>query len=109
MKRATQSLAPIESFIITLRGERVILDSDLAKIYHVETRRPNEQVKRNIERFPIDFAFQITEVEFKNLISQNATSKGKHGGRRKLPLAFTEHGAIGIPILVVHGALHRFA
>ncbi|MBI3194600.1 MAG: ORF6N domain-containing protein [Ignavibacteriae bacterium] len=80
--------------IVTLRGERVILDSDLAKIYGVETRRLNEQVRRNITRFPEDFAIQLTEDEFKNLISQNATSKGKHGGRRKLPLAFTEHGAI---------------
>jgi len=54
----------------------------------------NEQVKRNIEKFPPDFAFQLSKIEFANLKSQNATSSSQHGGRRKLPYVFTEHGAI---------------
>jgi len=67
-----------------------MLDHDLAEMYGVETRRLNEQVRRNIDRFPEDFMFQLSDVEFKNLISQNATSSW--GGTRKLPLAFTEQG-----------------
>jgi uncharacterized protein YuzE len=77
-----------------VRDEKVILDSDLARIYGVETRRLNEQVRRNRERFPEDFAFRLTREEFNTLISQNATSSSRHGGRRKLPFVFTEHGAI---------------
>ena len=69
-----------------------MLDSDLADLYGVETRRLNEQIKRNIERFPEDFMFQLTEPEFENLKSQFATSSW--GGRRKLPYAFTEHGVL---------------
>jgi len=69
-----------------------MLDADLAALYGVETRRLNEQVRRNADRFPEDFVFQVTPVEFANLKSQFATSSW--GGRRKLPLAFTEHGAI---------------
>ncbi len=69
-----------------------MLDSDLAELYGVETKRLNEQVKRNIDRFPEDFMFQLTESEFKNLKSQNATSSW--GGRRTLPYAFTEHGVL---------------
>ena len=69
-----------------------MLDEDLAELYQVPTGRLNEQVKRNIGRFPVDFMFQLTEEEFKNLISQNATSSW--GGRRKLPFAFTEHGVL---------------
>ena len=86
--------ARIESLIINVRGERVILDADLAKIYGVTTKRLNEQVKRNIEKFPADFAFQLTKIEFANLKSQFATSSSQHGGKRKLPFVFTEHGAI---------------
>ncbi len=74
-----------------------MLDSDLAELYDVTTRRLNEQVRRNAERFPKDFAFSLTKQEFADLMSQNATPNepGKgHGGRRKLPLVFTEHGAI---------------
>ncbi len=78
--------------IFLIRGEKVMLDSDLAQLYGVETRRLNEQVKRNIERFPEDFMFQLTIKEFKNLKSQIATTSW--GGRRKLPLAFTEHGVL---------------
>ena len=86
--------ARIESLIINVRGERVILDADLAKIYGVTTKRLNEQVKRNIEKFPADFEFQLTKIEFANLKSQFATSSSRHGGKRKLPFVFTDHGAI---------------
>lgn len=75
-----------------IRGFRVILDSDLAIIYGVSTSRLNEQVKRNIKRFPEDFIFELTPEEWENLKSQNATSSW--GGRRKSPKVFTEHGAI---------------
>jgi len=83
----------IASVIRTIRGKKVILDSDLAKIYGVPTRRLNEQVGRNTKRFPPDFLFQLTIEEAGNLKSQIATSS-LHGGRRKLPYAFTENGAI---------------
>ena len=83
---------PIHEFIYEIRGKQVMLDEDLAKIYQVETRRLNEAVKRNIERFPLEFMFQLTKEEHLNLISQIATSSW--GGRRKLPFAFTEHGVI---------------
>jgi ORF6N domain len=87
----------IESRIQLLRGQRVLIDSDLAALYGVDTRRLNEQVKRNADRFPADFVIQLTQEEFIDLKSQIATSSSAssgHGGRRKLPLAFTEHGAI---------------
>lgn len=80
--------------IIVIRGEKVILDSDLAQLYDVETRRLNEQVRRNIDKFPKDFMFQLTKDEFLNLKSQIATSSSGWGGRRKPPLVFTEHGAL---------------
>jgi len=78
--------------ILEIRGQRVLLDSDLAELYEVDTKRLNEQVKRNADRFPTDFMFQLSADEFANLKSQFATSSW--GGRRKLPFAFTEHGAI---------------
>jgi len=78
--------------ILEIRGQRVLLDSDLAELYEVDTKRLNEQVKRNADRFPLDFMFQLSTDEFANLRSQFATSSW--GGRRKLPFAFTEHGAI---------------
>ncbi|RJP82068.1 MAG: ORF6N domain-containing protein [Desulfobacteraceae bacterium] len=84
----------ILKIIILVRGEKVILDSDLAILYGVETRRLNEQVRRNIDKFPDDFMFQLTKEEFENLKSQFATSSATWGGRRKLPLVFTEHGAL---------------
>ena len=85
--------APIHYKIYTLRGKQNMLDFDLAALYHVETRRLNEQVKRNLERFPEDFMFQLSEAEFSNLKSQFATSSlEQHGGRRKPPYAFTENG-----------------
>lgn len=76
--------------IFVIRGQKVMLDEDLAVMYGVETRRLNEQVKRNGKRFPKDFMFTITLKEYENLKSQNATSSW--GGRRKLPNAFTEQG-----------------
>ncbi|MDP9197865.1 MAG: ORF6N domain-containing protein, partial [Pseudomonadota bacterium] len=78
--------------ILVLRGQRVLLDADLARLYGVPTSRLNEQVRRNPSRFPEDFAFNLTKQELANLMSQIATSSW--GGRRKPPLAFTEHGAI---------------
>lgn len=82
----------IASKIYQIRNQKVMLDNDLAELYQVETRRLNEQVKRNISRFPDDFMFQLTTEEWENLKSQNATSSW--GGRRKLPYAFTEHGVL---------------
>ncbi len=84
----------IEGIIFSLRGEKVILDSDLAAIYGVTTARLNQQVKRNVDRFPSDFVFQLSQKEFDSLMLQIATSNPSRGGRRKLPMAFTEHGAI---------------
>ena len=94
-KNKTAALVPVEHIaqsILILRGQRVLLDSDLATLYGVETRRLNEQVRRNRDRFPADFIFELTSEEFTNLKSRFATSSW--GGRRKRPLAFTEHGAI---------------
>jgi ORF6N domain len=94
-KRTTQDMpARVEALIRTIRGEKVILDSDLAQLYGVTTSRLNEQVKRNLERFPSDFVFRLNRTEFEDLISQIATSSSGYGGRRKLPFVFTEHGAI---------------
>jgi len=84
----------VDQLIFVVRGQRVILDSDLARLYGVTTARLNEQVKRNLDRFPLDFMFQLTKDEWVSLISQIATSKSGRGGRRKLPSAFTEHGAV---------------
>ena len=80
--------------ILVLRGQRVMLDSDLAAIYGVTTGRLNEAVKRNARRFPQDFMFRLSPAEHSALISQIAISNAGRGGRRKLPWAFTEHGAI---------------
>ncbi len=82
----------IERSIYTIRGERVMLDAGLAALYGVTTGRLNEQVQRNLDRFPPDFAFVLTPSETANLISQTAISSSGHGGRRKLPRAFTEQG-----------------
>ncbi len=88
----------IRSKILTIRNQQVMLDRDLAELYGVETRRLNEQVKRNRERFPDEFYFQLTRSEVDSVMSQNATSRnlsifsGQDGGTRKLPYAFTEHG-----------------
>ncbi|EEF58955.1 conserved hypothetical protein [Pedosphaera parvula Ellin514] len=80
--------------IQVIRGERVILDTDLAKVYGVPTFRFNEAIKRNRSRFPADFLFQLTREEQEALTSQNTMSKPTRGGRRTLPYAFTEHGAL---------------
>ncbi len=85
-------LQAITQRILVIRDQKVLLDSDLAILYGVETRRLNEQVRRNRARFPADFIFELRATEFADLKSQFATSSW--GGRRKLPLAFTEHGAI---------------
>jgi hypothetical protein len=88
-------LDQIQSSILVARGLRVILDSELARLYAAPTKRLNEQVRRNPKRFPADFCFQLTAEEVASLRSQIATSKivGR-GGRRYLPFVFTEHGAI---------------
>jgi len=82
----------IERKIYLIRGHKVMLDRDLAELYQVPTRRLNEQVKRNLTRFPADFMFQLSDEEAENLRSQFATSSTSHGGRRYLPYVFTEQG-----------------
>ena len=94
-----EPLERIVSRILLLRGQKVILDADLAELYGVSTGRFNEQVRRNRDRFPSDFMFQLTNQEVERLRSQIAISIGEmrlvgRGGRRYLPHAFTEHGAI---------------
>jgi hypothetical protein len=88
----------IEAKILLVRGHKVMLDADLAALYGVTTKRLNEQVRRNLERFPADFMFQLTDQELGILRSQFATSSSPTrlawGGRRTAPYAFTEHGAI---------------
>jgi hypothetical protein len=102
----------LEPLILVIRNQRVILDADLARLYGVSTKRFNEAFKRNQQRFPDDFSFQLTITEFNNLRSQLATSSlqhvestevlpkrsqivtTSHGGRRFRPWAFTEHGAV---------------
>jgi hypothetical protein len=97
MPQKSKSPVPIEQIdgmIRTIRGVRVMLDRDLAKIYGVPTFRFNEAIKRNRHRFPNDFMFQLSRAEFDSLTSQIAISKSGRGGRRSLPYAFTEHGAL---------------
>jgi len=84
----------IESVICVARDQRVILDADLARLYGIPTFRLNEAVKRNRDRFPDDFLFQLTKGELDALTSQIAISNKGRGGRRTLPYAFTEHGAV---------------
>ena len=102
LKPSKKIIAVDEPAIQLVRGQRVMLDSDLAAIYQVSTKRLNQQLRRNRSRFPADFAFQLTVEELINLRLQFATSSlrsqittsKKHGGRRYLPWVFTEHGAI---------------
>mgnify|MGYP002858097473 CR=1 FL=1 len=82
----------IQNLIYEIRGCKVMLDSDLAELYGVKTFNLNKAVKRNIERFPSDFMFQLTKNEYDNLIFQNGISKSKRGGRRFMPYVFTEQG-----------------
>ena len=93
-KYQVQEASRIESMILTIRGVRVMLDSDLAAIYGVTTGALNQALRRNVERFPSDFAFQVTQDEFAVLISQSVISKPARGGRTKQPWVFTEHGAL---------------
>ena len=98
-------IVPIQNLIYEIRGQNVMLDSDLAVLYEIPTHRLNETVKRNIQRFPDDFMFQLAKEEYKTLISQiaisnnhlifqNGISKSKRGGRRTMPYVFTEHGIL---------------
>ncbi|OUS00211.1 hypothetical protein A9Q84_03230 [Halobacteriovorax marinus] len=82
----------IKEMIYVIRGQKVMLDSDLAKLYGVETRVLNQAVKRNIKRFPEDFMFRLSSVEYMSLKSQIVTSKLGRGGKQKQPLVFTENG-----------------
>ena len=93
-KKPPTLAVPVESRILILRHQRVILDSDLAELYGVPVKQLNQQIKRNRERFPTDFMFQLTAKEHNSLRSQIVTSKKGRGGRRYPPYAFTEHGAI---------------
>lgn len=94
MAKAKSLVISVESRILVLRGQKVILDSDLAELYGVSVKRLNQQVTRNQERFPADFMFRLTAKEDEILRLQIATSSPGHGGRRYPPHAFTEHGAI---------------
>lgn len=89
---AVISIELVERRIYLIRGQKVMLDADLSELYQVPTKRLNEAVKRNFSRFPEDFMFQLDADVAENLKSQIATSSFGHGGRRKLPHAFTEHG-----------------
>jgi hypothetical protein len=93
-KQMSSKLEQISSLIRTIRGQKIILDSNLARIFGVPTFRFNEAVKRNLNRFPDDFMFQLTREEHESLTSQIAISKAGRGGRRTLPYAFTENGSI---------------
>ena len=94
VKKVTALVKRVDSRILVLRGQRVILDSHLAELYGVTVKRLNEQIKRNGRRFPADFMLRLTRSELEFLRSQNATSNSGRGGRRYRPFAFTEHGAI---------------
>jgi hypothetical protein len=94
VKRRTTLAPAVESRILLLRHQRVILDTDIADLYGVPVKVLNQQVKRNRERFPADFVFRLTSKEDEVLRSQFVTSKQGRGGRRYAPYAFTEHGAI---------------
>jgi hypothetical protein len=92
-----QALLPVERIadtILEIRGQKVILDSDLARLYGVTTGQFNQAVKRNLDRFPADFMFQLTEDEHERLISQFVISKTVRGGRRFAPYVFTEYGVV---------------
>jgi hypothetical protein len=93
-KKLTLPGEAIDSLIREIRGQRVMLDSDLAAIYGVETKALNRAVKRNAYRFPKDFVFPVSPNEWENLKCQIGTSSSSHGGRRRRPYVFTEHGAI---------------
>jgi phage regulator Rha-like protein len=101
VKKTSESIVPIEHIarsILVLRGHKVLLDAELAQLYGVTTARLNQQVRRNRKRFPDDFLFEVTAEELANLKLHFATSSW--GGRRKLPFAFTEHGAIMVATIL---------
>ena len=124
--QATISNEEIKNFIYTIRGKQVMLDSDVAMLYHYETKNINKAVKRNIERFPEEFCFQLTEEELKILRFQIGTSNDKNminnsrGGRRYLPYVFTEQGiamlsailhsdkAIDVSIKIINSFCHPY-
>lgn len=89
-----KEIIPIQNLIYEIRGQKIMLDSDLAVLYAIPTHRLNEAVKRNAQRFPVDFMFQLSKEEYEALISQIAISNPKRGGRRTLPYVFTEHGIL---------------
>ena len=100
-KKSHRIIQRVEHRIVLIRGQKVMVDADLAELYGVSTKRLNEQVRRNLQRFPADFMFQLTTQETRflrshlvtsNLRSQFATSSSEHGGRRYLPFVFTEQG-----------------
>lgn len=92
MTKIENEIFKIKNMIYLIRDHKVMLDSDLAHLYGVETKVLNQQVKRNLKRFPSDFMFQLTNEEFNYLKSQFANSKSGSGGKQKLPLVFTENG-----------------
>ena len=100
MKNTTDliTVESIRNYVYTIRGQQVMLDSDLADIYGYELKAMNQQVKRNIERFPEDFMFQLTKEEFENLKSQFVTSSW--GGIRKMPYVFTVAGVCAVGYLI---------
>jgi phage regulator Rha-like protein len=87
-------LSTIKNLIYEIRGQKVMFDNDLAELYEIETKALNRAVKRNIERFPDFFMFQLTEEEFNSLRCQIGTSNDGKGGRRYIPYVFTEHGVL---------------
>jgi len=89
-----KTIIPIQDMIYEIRGQKVMLDSDLAKLYEIRTKNLNKAVKRNKERFPEFFMFQLAEEEFNSLRFQTGTSNERKGGRRYLPYVFTEHGVL---------------
>jgi phage regulator Rha-like protein len=93
-KKQLANVPKLDALIRQVRGQKVMLDFDLARVYGVETKSLNRAVKRNADRFPKDFMFQISSDEWENLKYQIGTSSSEHGGRRRRPYAFTEHGAI---------------
>ncbi|MBI2605626.1 MAG: ORF6N domain-containing protein [Deltaproteobacteria bacterium] len=94
MSKSLPTVQEISRKIFFIRGHRVMLDSDLAGLYGTDTRALNRAVRRNIIRFPEGFMFQLDSKEFENLMCQIGTSSLSHGGRRKLPLVFSEYGVV---------------
>ena len=106
MPRSLIQNAEIQNLIHMIREQKVMLDSDLAALYGVETRTLVQALKRNRDRFPVDFVFQLDQGEYDALRSQIVISKKGRGGRRYLPYAFTEHGAVMFTSVRVHRLAH---